>query len=160
MDNRLFRQKSIDKVTSPDQLNDYLKVTGVSTWVIIVALIIILGGAIVWTFAGKIVVTEPAAVVVENGEAIVYVNEDQSNKLAVGQTLNLDNDSFSITEVINEPVAAEGNKGIDEYVLHATGTDDGGWLIPLRADISGIDDGIYGAEIEVETISPVTFIIN
>ena len=35
--NRLFREKSIDKATGPEQLDRYLKVTSMSSWIVVAA---------------------------------------------------------------------------------------------------------------------------
>lgn len=34
MENKLFRQKSIDRVSSPEQLQDYMRVTNPGVWMI------------------------------------------------------------------------------------------------------------------------------
>ena len=40
----LFRQKSIDRVSSPEQLNDYIRVTTPSVWLALIAIILLLTG--------------------------------------------------------------------------------------------------------------------
>ena len=42
MKNDLFRKSSIDRISSPEQLNDYIRVTNPSIWVILAAIIILL----------------------------------------------------------------------------------------------------------------------
>ena len=32
MNNGLFRKNSLDKISSPEQVNDYIKTTNLSTW--------------------------------------------------------------------------------------------------------------------------------
>ena len=46
--NQLFRKKSMDRLSSPEQLNDYLRVTSPSVWVILAAVALILVGGIIW----------------------------------------------------------------------------------------------------------------
>ena len=43
MEKPLFREKNINQITSPDELNDYLKVTNTSVWTILVAVILLFG---------------------------------------------------------------------------------------------------------------------
>ncbi|MCR5675308.1 MAG: hypothetical protein K6G16_06305 [Lachnospiraceae bacterium] len=52
--NDLFRQKSVDKLSSPEQLNDYIRVTTPSVWLVLLALIILLAGMIVWSVFGTV----------------------------------------------------------------------------------------------------------
>ncbi len=54
MKESLFRKKSIDKVFSPDQLNDYIKVSNPSTWVILAAVIILLAAVLIWAVYGEL----------------------------------------------------------------------------------------------------------
>lgn len=54
MDQKLYRQKSVDRISSPEQLNDYLRVTNISVWVILAAVIILLAGMLVWSATATI----------------------------------------------------------------------------------------------------------
>ncbi len=53
MKESLFRKKNIDKVFSPDQLNDYIKVSNPSTWVILAAVIVLLISVLIWAVYGE-----------------------------------------------------------------------------------------------------------
>ena len=48
MDEKIFRQESIDRISSPDELNDYLKVSTPNLWIALIASIILLIGCLVW----------------------------------------------------------------------------------------------------------------
>ena len=50
----IFRDKSIERVTSPEQLNDYIKVTTPSVWLILGAVGILIVGAVIWAVCGTI----------------------------------------------------------------------------------------------------------
>ncbi len=50
----IFRKKSLDRVTSPEQLDDYIKVTTPSVWLILIATIILIVGALFWAVFGRI----------------------------------------------------------------------------------------------------------
>ena len=40
----LFRQKSLDRISSPEQLNDYIRVSTPSVWMVLIAIVILLAG--------------------------------------------------------------------------------------------------------------------
>ena len=44
----LYRESSLDRIQSPEQLNDYLRVTNPSVWVLLTAVILLLAGLLVW----------------------------------------------------------------------------------------------------------------
>ena len=58
MDSTIFRQKSIDKVSSPEKLDDYIKVTTPSVWITLAAVILLIVGALIWGIFGELTVHE------------------------------------------------------------------------------------------------------
>lgn len=52
--NSLFRKSSVDRISSPEQLSDYLKVTNPAGWIILAAVALLLIGFFVWVCAGTI----------------------------------------------------------------------------------------------------------
>ena len=54
--NSIFREKSMDKVSSPEALNDYIRVTTPSVWVVLIALVLLLVGMITWSIFGRVTV--------------------------------------------------------------------------------------------------------
>lgn len=50
----IFRQKSIDRVSSPEQLNDYIRVTTPGVWLVLLALVILLLGMLAWSILGTV----------------------------------------------------------------------------------------------------------
>lgn len=50
----LFRQKSINRISSPEQLNDYIRVTTPSVWIALLALVVLLVGMLAWSVFGRV----------------------------------------------------------------------------------------------------------
>ena len=48
MSDQIFRKKSLDRISSPEQLNDYIRVANPGIWMILAAVIILLAGVCVW----------------------------------------------------------------------------------------------------------------
>ena len=59
---QIFRKKSIERVSSPEKLDDYIKVTTPSVWIILAATVALLAGMIIWGVFGKIEVNTPSGV--------------------------------------------------------------------------------------------------
>ncbi len=51
--NGIFREKSIDRVTGPESLNDYIRVTSPSVWIALLALVVLLVGLLAWSIFGR-----------------------------------------------------------------------------------------------------------
>ena len=48
----VFRKKTLDRISSPEQLTDYLRVTNPGIWVILAAVILLLAGVFAWSMVG------------------------------------------------------------------------------------------------------------
>lgn len=56
----LFRKETIEKIQSPEQLDDYIKVTTPSMWMILTAILVLLAGIFIWAVFGKITINTDA----------------------------------------------------------------------------------------------------
>ena len=52
--NGIFRKKSIDRISGPEALNDYIRVTVPSVWIVLIAIVILLVGILVWSIFGTL----------------------------------------------------------------------------------------------------------
>ncbi len=50
----IFRDKSLKRISNPEQLNDYIKVTTPSVWLILFATLILIFGTLFWAVFGTI----------------------------------------------------------------------------------------------------------
>ena len=157
MNEQLFRKKSVDKVSSPEQLNEYIRVANPSTWVVLLAIVILLAGVVVWGFIGHLDTTLPTAVVCENGEAVIYVKEADVEKIETGMTVRVGDQEYPISEVSTGLVRVDST--IPEYAMHVCSLVEGEWVYVVKIN-GNFADGVLKAEIVVESISPISFILN
>ncbi|MBO4396823.1 MAG: hypothetical protein J5819_10825 [Eubacterium sp.] len=54
----LYRKKSMDRISSPEQLDDYIRVTSPSVWLVLIAMILLLSGTLVWSIFGTVEVAD------------------------------------------------------------------------------------------------------
>lgn len=157
MNQNLFRKKSIDRVSSPEQLNEYIKVANPSIWVLLATIVILLAGVVAWSCIGHLETTLPTAVVCTGGEAVAHVKEADAQKLQVGMIVRAGSEEFTVARIADEPVPAE--EAMSEYALHASGLTPGEWVYAVTIS-GGVADGVHKAEIVTESISPISFILN
>lgn len=55
--NELFRKTAIENVRAPEQLNDYIKVTTPGAWIVLAAVLLLVGGLLFWGFLGSVEIT-------------------------------------------------------------------------------------------------------
>ena len=157
MDKQLFRKSSIERVSSPEQLNDYIKVSNPGVWMIMAAIIALLIGFCVWGVFGQLETKIATAGMCENGVFTCFVNEDEAAKINLGMTLNVDGNELSVSGISSKPISV--NAEMDEYLLHLGNFSEGDWLYEITA-IGALADGVYKADIVTESVSPVSFILN
>ena len=75
MSKQLFRQKSMERITSPEQMDDYIRVSNPSVWMILAAVIVLLVGVCVWGIFGQLDTTLQTGGVCADGQLILYVGE-------------------------------------------------------------------------------------
>ena len=157
MNEQLFRKKSVDKVSSPEQLNEYIRVANPGVWMVLAAIVILLAGIIVWGFIGHLDTTLPTAVVCENGEAVIYVKEADIEKVGVGMTVRVGDKEYAVSKIPAEPCRVDGT--MSEYAIYLSGLTEGEWVyvVSLNGDFT---DGVHKAEIVIESITPISFILN
>ena len=54
MDNSIFRKKSLERISSPESLNDCLHVTSPAVWLILTVVILLLAGMLIWSSVASI----------------------------------------------------------------------------------------------------------
>ncbi len=52
----IFREKSMERVSSPEALNDYIRVTTPSVWIVLAAAVLLLVGMLCWSIFGRVTV--------------------------------------------------------------------------------------------------------
>ena len=157
MNRQLFKKSASDTTSSPEQLQDYVKVANPGLWMVISAIVILLVGVITWGFIGKIDTTMSTAIVTEGGDAVIYVGEADAETLSVGMTVRVGDKEYTITDIAKEPVKVDGL--LTDYAMHVSGLAAGEWVYAVRIDGKHAD-GVQKADIVIESISPISFILN
>lgn len=128
------RQKIINRISSPEQLTDYLKVTNPGIWVIIAAVTLLLAGIFAWSMVGTLETkTEVRVVVTDHTAQIIPLG---SETLTEGMPLRVSGQEYSIAFAKT-----------DEYG-RMTGT----------AEVS-LPDGIYEGTVITDIVHPISFLL-
>ncbi|NJL87243.1 MAG: hypothetical protein HC886_16720 [Leptolyngbyaceae cyanobacterium SM1_1_3] len=78
----LFRQESLERLSSPERLDELMKLVNLRTWLPLGTLAALLGLGLIWSFVGRIPVTT-------SGQGLLVRNGDSSNELVA--LLHFDN---------------------------------------------------------------------
>ncbi len=150
----IFREKSIERLESPEKLNDYLRVTSPGVWLVLATVIVLLAGVCIWGFFGRINATVPAAVVAEKGEdSVCLVPASALEGVVKNREVRVDGKKLALEPSVLEPEVITEN--INVYVMLAGNLSVGDvvYRIPL-ADT--LDEGVYTGTLVTETLSPAS----
>ena len=140
MAKKIFRHSEADFGTSPDQLQDYIRVTNPFVWMVLVAVILLIAGGVVAAVFGKIEVTLNAFARVETGIAYIDVATPDAYKLQKGMTVRF---------------TSENQEAKIENIVWLT--DD---LIAEASFVVNLpDNNSYTCVIVTEVVSPIDFLI-
>jgi len=153
----IFREKSLKRISSPEDLDKYIKTTTPSMWLLLISIILFLVGIITWSVVGKIETRSTVGSLVEAGKGYSLMKEADIIKITDDSFCRVENEKCPI---INVEGPYEVTEEDDAYLLHAAGLDkEDQWYYVLTYKTNA-KDGTYKADIVFETISPITFIIN
>lgn len=132
--NSLFRKKVVDRISSPEQLTMYLRVTNPGIWAVLAAVILLMAGILVWSSVGTLETTIDAKVVVEDHTAQIFPVR-RASEMQAGMPLRVSSTEAAIASVKE-----------DEY-----------GRVVGKAEIF-LPDGFYEGEVVIERIHPIRFL--
>lgn len=157
MNEQLFRQKSIERVSSPEQLDAYIRVANPGVWLVLIAIVVLLVGVCVWGILGHLDTAISAVAVCENGTVTLYVKDEDCKGVQTGVEVRIGEDTASVTAISLMPIKAE--TGLTDYACHVGGFGAEDWVYAVQTDAQ-LPDGVYSAKIIVESVSPMSFVVN
>lgn len=157
MSNQIFRKKSLDRINSPEQLTEYIKVSNPAVWMLLIAVVILLVGVCVWGVMGRLD-TKLSVCAISDGEHVVcYVSENDIEAVQSGMLVEINGTEYQLTKVESSAVRVDDN--FSEYAMHVGNLQTGEWAYQIETD-AVLDAGVYTANIIVDRVSPISFIMN
>ena len=138
MNESIFREKSVEKVKSPDNLNEYIRIANPGVWLLLVTILFLLLGFCLWGVFGQLRTVVQVDACSSEGVITCSLTDEVAAAVRPGMTVLIDGQEGVIAEIA---VRSGGNSCI------------------VATPVS-LPDGVYTAQIEVETIQPISFLLN
>jgi len=160
MDRSIFRSSSIERISSPEQLNDYLRVSRLSVWLVLAAAGILLISFLVWGILGELPTTLSAEAFIKDETAVCYLAQEEAGAVSVGDRAVINGVEYQVTEVGSVPLSKAEVEAFYEsdYVKDALTLAD--WNIEVRIAAPQAADGLARVTITTEYTKPINFLIN
>ena len=138
MENQVFRKKSLQQLSEPEQLTDYLRVTRPAIWISLFAVIIVIAGLFIWSSFMSIESSLSGKGVVANEMmTISFADQIQAKNVEVGMNVTVGDETVPITTV---------------------GTAENGAVI-AGAHVD-VPDGIYDVRVAYKSTKIISFLFN
>lgn len=139
MSETIFREKSIAKVKSPDNLNEYIQVSNPGVWTLLAAIIFLLIGFCIWGVFGHVQTVVNTDAVCQSEVVTCYLTDKDAKVVRPGMAVEINGQRCSVSEV---NARAEGQS-----------------TCTIKTS-KPLPDGIYEVRILVEDLRPVSFLLN
>ena len=138
MEQQLFRKESVERVSSPEQLSDYLRVTSPAIWVVLAAVILLLASLFLWSSVTAVESYAAGTAEVRGGVlTLTFDDAEKAQNVEIGMNVNVG--------------------GLTAPVL-SIGHDDAGRLLAV-ADVS-LPDGSYEARVGYRSTKIIEMLFN
>ncbi len=122
----VFRKTALERAATPEQLNEYIRITNPRVWILLIGLLALLGGVAFWALFGSIPETAALDGIAYSKEGPVdsvyaYVDMRTVRRLTVGMSAQISPDYAPRDEYgyISGRVSAIGEKRVSESDVRA-----------------------------------------
>ncbi len=160
MQNQLFRQKSLEKIQSPEEMHDYMRVTSPRLWMILTAIVVLLGGFIAYASTTTMESTMPVKVHVDVFE---YRENDQPDAPLVRSCSLYSDIPMSMKDNVKNGQTLRIGEGATAKVTYiGTAADEATISVVFELDKNSPipPEGDFNAELVLEAKTPISFLWN
>ena len=151
-----------EKITSPEQLNDYIHVTTPGAWLILSSILIFLAGFLFWIFTGQLEVSFSSYIYTDGEASLAFISPDNASKLKKGMAVRIADSGIrgtveqvaSVTTPYREILELVG-----ETNALMMGINDSDKLIRVAMRIKDAPEKVSRAVYVVDTVKPVSFVL-
>jgi hypothetical protein len=102
MQNRLFRKVALERLSTPEELDQLLQITTPRAWLLLAAIGSLVVAAVIWGLFSTITVTVPGQGVLTRAsgslQAVIYVSPRDAVRLRPGMEVHLSPETFNMEE--------------------------------------------------------------
>ena len=153
----LFRAKNMERIESPESMNDYLQVTSPGVWLVLSTVIIFLIGVCIWGVFGHIDSMAKVAVVATEDETLCLVPEEALKSAIDNQSIKIEGKDYNLAPSTLDPIIISESTNVYWLLAGDLSVGDIVYKIPLTQQMP---KGVYSGTIVTETLTPLSLLLN
>ena len=159
---KIFNQRAVEKLRSPDDLDKYVRLTNPSVWVVLAACVALLAGLLAWGVFGTVVTSVNATGVVLDDKAMCFLSADIAPDVESGDIANVDGQQMKVASV--EPLPMSRNEASEllknDYLVSTLVEGDWAYLVTFEGDTSKLNKGVpIPVNITTDRIAPISLLM-
>jgi hypothetical protein len=154
----IFRQESLDRVESPEQLDQYIRVSKPSAWIMVAALLVASVSLLVWGFTGSLPQTITVkGITAENGVIYCYVDPSDVQDSLEGSTM-----TGTVSEMSSVPYSLEEVSEIlqKDWIIDQLISSGYVYQLKVETEEEPAQDIIVQASIVTSEVKPIEYVMN
>lgn len=151
--------KRMERAKENGQLHDYIRVTRPGTALMLAGIALVIAGLIAFGAFGRLDTTLSAGAMAREGRLLCYIKEADAAQVAVGMPVTAGGAAYTVGAIAGDPIRVDGH--FPAYLCHVGGLMEGEWVYEAVLEGESAQEGrIFTANIVIERIAPLTFILN
>ena len=150
----IFSENKLKKAADPDALNGYLKVTGFSSWSVVIAAALILAAVFVWAFFGKVTPVIRGAGYCNDRMIKCYFEQSRMQDLSIGAKVDVEGTEGTIEKIETNLYM---KYDIPYEVLYLLPDSNETWYSTAMISCD-VTDGLYRVKYQEDEILPISFL--
>lgn len=153
----LFRKKSMDKVQSPEQLNDYIRISGLGVWMVLAAVILLLLGVCVWGIFGHLDTTIETVAFCKDGVLTCYVDEADASLISETTLVSVQETEYPLEELSDTSAEFSQTLYAEQWDTDIFDEDDNVYTLTFKTPL--LADGRYTVSVIVRREKLISFVL-
>lgn len=151
----IFREKNLEALQTPEDLNDYIHVTSPGVWLVLGAVIVLLIGVCIWGVAGHLDTSVQAAVVADETGTVCYVPAAALESVLEEKRVVIGGTGYELAPSALKPEVITENTNIFVIIAGKLSLGDVVYAVPLS---EAMDEGVYAGTIITGRLTPMSLL--
>ena len=148
------------KAASPEQLNEYIRVTNPGVWLTLAAVIVLLIGACVWGVVGTLETTVDAVAVPDGSSVVCYVKDSGAQSVEAGDSFTVGKTEYTVKSVSGTAQKVSKCPLLTERANYLGSFEPDDWVYELTVEENAPIQEPCAVKIVTESVSPLSFVFN
>lgn len=157
----LFRKNAVDQISSPEQLNDYVRVPSRGVWLALMSILLLVSSFLVWGMLGRIQTKLGVVAYAQDGAVSCFLTQEAYEAISSGAvSVFIGGREYALDKASIKAVdggALRARYAGNEALLGALNPAEGTPLYQAETRVPDGPDGMADAQIVIRSVSPLSF---